>query len=268
MPMEKRTNIHGGHRERLRQRLINEGVDNFEPHELLEFLLYYAIPRMNVNTLAHDLLNYFGTLRNVLSADVSDLMQVKGMGEHTARWLHLVGRCTDACGQLEIDGFLNFSTAVHVINGIKKMNPPPDAPCLMQLCLNQKSRLLYRRIICSSRDWGEPEILREAIRDVFSTDAQSVILILFVGDENPVPGEYDIQKAHEYAYALQTADSILLDLFLIYKDSYYSLRLHNQIPALQNNSEVRMMCEKYLSDIPTIPAINTYFTNRSQGGET
>ena len=268
MPMDKRTNIHGGHRERLRQRLINEGVDNFEPHELLEFLLYYAIPRINVNTLAHDLLNYFGTLRNVLNADISELMQVKGMGEHAARWLHLVGRCTDACGQLEPDGFLNFSTAVHVIKSIKTMNPPPDAPCLMQLCLNRKNCLLYRRIICSSRDWGEPEILREAIRDVFSTGAQSVILILFVGDEKPAPGEYDLQKAKEYAYALNTADSILLDLILIRKDNHYSLRLHNQIPNLQNDSEVRMICEKYLSDMSTIPATNTYFINRSRGGET
>ena len=87
--MDKRNELHGGHRERLRQRLMTEGVDNFEPHELLEFLLYYAIPRQNVNLLAHELLNTFGNLRNVLGADPSELTQVKGMGENAALWLQM-----------------------------------------------------------------------------------------------------------------------------------------------------------------------------------
>lgn len=246
--MDKRKDIHGGHRERLRQRLINEGSDNFEPHELLEFLLYYAIPRLNVNTLAHDLLNYFGSFRNVLGAEIPELMQVKGMGEHAARWLHLLGSCIDHCGQLEAPGFLDLSTAARVIKNIQDMDPPPAAPCLMQLCLNRKNHLLYRRIICNSRDWGTPEILREAIRDVFSTGAQFVILLLFTNDKSNKPSANDLLRVRDYAHALNTADSVLLDMILIHGDKYYSLRRYDQIPDPQNDSKIRMMCEKYISD--------------------
>lgn len=246
--MDKRKDIHGGHRERLRQRLINEGTDNFEPHELLEFLLYYAIPRMNVNTLAHDLLNYFGSFRNVLGAEIPELMQVKGMGEHAARWLHLLGICADHCGQLEANGFPDLSTAARAIKSVREMDPPPAAPCLMQLCLNRKNQLLYRRIICRTREWGTPEILREAIRDVFSTGAQFVILLLFTNDESDTPSANDLLKIQDYAHALNTADSVLLDMILIHGDRYYSLRHYDQIPDLQNDSGIRMMCEKYISD--------------------
>jgi len=265
MPMEKRMDIHGGHRERLRQRLISEGVDNFEPHELLEFLLYYAIPRLNVNMLAHDLLNYFGSLRNVLGAQVQELMQVKGMGEHAAQWLHLVGKCTDACGQIEPKGFLDMSTAALVVQDIRIMNPQPSAPCLMQLCLNRKNGLLYRRILCSSRNWGEPEILREGIRDVFSTGARYVILVLFSDDDHLAPTPYDLQKIQDYAYALNTADSILLDLILIHGKQCRSLRRDGHIPNLQHDDRIQRVCEEYLVDFPTDSEINTYFTNSSRG---
>lgn len=251
IPMDKHIDIHGGHRERLRQRLMTEGVDHFEPHELLEFLLYYAIPRQNVNKLAHDLLNHFGSLRNVFSAGVQELTQVKGMGEHAALWLHMVGKCTDVCGQIETKGFLPMSTAGLVLQNIREMNQPPAAPCMMQLCLNRENGLLYRRIICASRKWGDPEVLRDSIRDVFSTGARYVILVLFLDDERLVPTEYDIQKVQDYAYALDTADSVLLDLLLIRRDRYCSLRRLGHIPDLQYNPRTQIMCETYLSDFPT-----------------
>lgn len=247
--MDKRNELHGGHRERLRQRLIAEGVDNFEPHELLEFLLYYAIPRQNVNLLAHELLNYFGNLRNVLSAEVQELTQVKGMGEHAAIWLNLVGQCTDICGQIEPKGFLNMSTAMRVIESFSNMDTPPAAPCLMQLCLSRENALLYRRILASSRNWGEPDILREGLRDVFSTGARCVILVLFSNDKILEPTEYDLQKIQDYAYALSTADCVILDM-LIGKDSFYSLFRNGQLPDLKHDRKTQLMREEYLSDLP------------------
>ena len=249
--MDKRNDIHGGHRERLRQRLMTEGVDNFEPHELLEFLLYYAIPRQNVNMLAHELLNYFGNLRNVLSADVQELTCVRGMGEHAALWLNLFGKCTDICGQIEPKGFLNMSTVKRVTDSISHMDTPPAVPCMMQLCLNRESGLLYRRILSSSRNWGEPELLREGLRDVFSTGARYVILVLFSDDEILEPTEYDLQKIQDYAYALNTADCVLLDMLMIGKNSSFGLRRNGQIPDLQHDKNTQLMREEYLSDLPT-----------------
>lgn len=83
-------NIHNGHRARLKQRFLEQGLDGFADHEVLELLLFYAIPRADVNPLAHQLLAHFGSIDRVLEASVEELCQVKGIGESTALLLHLV----------------------------------------------------------------------------------------------------------------------------------------------------------------------------------
>lgn len=78
---------HTGHRERLRQRFDQNGLNGFADHEVLELLLTYAIPRMDVNPLAHRLMDAFGSLGGVLEASVHELKQVHGMGERSAALL-------------------------------------------------------------------------------------------------------------------------------------------------------------------------------------
>ena len=62
----KKENVHDKHRERLRDRYLNEGIDGLRDHEVLELILFYAIPRKDTNELAHKLLNKFGNLSGVL----------------------------------------------------------------------------------------------------------------------------------------------------------------------------------------------------------
>ncbi len=78
---------HSGHRERMRNRFLESGLDGFAPHEVLELLLFYAIPQKNVNPLAHQLLARFGSLSGVLSAPPEQLSQVKGVGPSAAALL-------------------------------------------------------------------------------------------------------------------------------------------------------------------------------------
>ena len=80
---------HGGHRDRLRRRFETEGLMNFEPHEVLELLLYYSIPRKDTNPLAHRLIETFGSLDRVLEADIAALTSVEGIGYNTAVLLRL-----------------------------------------------------------------------------------------------------------------------------------------------------------------------------------
>lgn len=81
---------HAGHRERLRQRFEENGLNGFAEHEVLELLLTYAIPRVDVNPLAHRLLDAFGTLGGVLEASSQELRQVPGMGERSAALITLM----------------------------------------------------------------------------------------------------------------------------------------------------------------------------------
>lgn len=75
---------HEGHRKRLRQRVRATQLEGFQPHEVLELLLTYAIPRQDVNPLAHALIDRFGSLSGVLDASAAELEQVPGMGESAA----------------------------------------------------------------------------------------------------------------------------------------------------------------------------------------
>ena len=75
--------MHEGHRQRLISKLI-EGKTLLSDHEILEILLFYAIPRKNVNELAHKLITAFGSLQGCLDADYDSLLTVDGVGPKTA----------------------------------------------------------------------------------------------------------------------------------------------------------------------------------------
>lgn len=77
-------NLHAGHREKLKNRFLKEGLDNFEDHNVLELILFYAIARKDVNEIAHRLLDRFGTLAGVFDAEISELKKVDGIGAHAA----------------------------------------------------------------------------------------------------------------------------------------------------------------------------------------
>lgn len=82
--------MHEGHRQRMLERL-ESAEGSLQEHELLEILLFNAIPRKNTNELAHRLLSAFGSLRAVLGAEMAQLKAVPGVGESTAAYLRIIG---------------------------------------------------------------------------------------------------------------------------------------------------------------------------------
>lgn len=68
----------------MKSRFLKTGFDSFEPHEALEFILFYAIPKRDTNKLAHELLEMFGSVAGVLNAPYELLIQVNGIGDHAA----------------------------------------------------------------------------------------------------------------------------------------------------------------------------------------
>ena len=82
--------IHDKHRERLRERFLKFGLDTFDDHNAIELLLLFAIPRKDMNEVAHHLLNRFGTLAAVFDAPFSELIAVPGIGPISACFLKLI----------------------------------------------------------------------------------------------------------------------------------------------------------------------------------
>lgn len=88
--------MHEGHRERMRDRLYFHG-DSMSDHELLETLLFFVIPRKNTNPVAHELLDRFGSLEALFSAEPAAIEQVAGVGKKSAEFIRLVGLM---CGRI------------------------------------------------------------------------------------------------------------------------------------------------------------------------
>ncbi len=82
-------NVHSGHRERVRNKFLQNGLDNFEKHEILEFLLFYCVPIKNTSILAHRLIDSFGSLSAVFDAPYDALIDF-GLTQTQATFLKLV----------------------------------------------------------------------------------------------------------------------------------------------------------------------------------
>ena len=87
---EKPKHRHAGHRERMKAEFLARGLEGWPDHRVLELLLFYTIPQGDVNDLAHELVERFGSLAGVLDASVEELKKVKGVGDHTAVFLRML----------------------------------------------------------------------------------------------------------------------------------------------------------------------------------
>ncbi len=84
MPKDVKENLHSKHRQRVKNKFLKHGFENFTDHEILEFLLFYSIPRVDTNEQAHRLLQKFGSISRVLEAPVGELTTVDGIGLQSA----------------------------------------------------------------------------------------------------------------------------------------------------------------------------------------
>lgn len=87
--------LHSGHRQRLREKFINSGLDNFNDHEIIELLLFYTIPRRDTNEKAHEILNHFGSLSAVFDASYEE-MKKYGLSDKTSLFFKLLPNLSTA----------------------------------------------------------------------------------------------------------------------------------------------------------------------------
>lgn len=130
-------NLHEGHRKRIRETYRAQGMNGMADHVVLELLLTYAIPRKDVNGIAHTLLNTFGSLSGVLEADPLRLSDVEGVGEKTALFLHSL---------FDLHRRLSLESAC-TQRGEKRLETP-EAACRYAIALGMGDRYETLRIIC------------------------------------------------------------------------------------------------------------------------
>ena len=215
--------LHKGHRERLRLRLESGGLTDFQQHEILEFLLYFADARNDMNPLAHQLIDRFGSLEAVLAADEAALRAIKGVGARKAAWLKRVAALVNGYRALQPADRppLNNLRQVRLFAG--QWFAGIDREEAWQLCLSKSGRLLLSTRLADSAAWGEQLSLRDGLGEVLSVDAHSVILLQLTGARPPAPEAYDIERTHAYAQTLTAVGVSLLDHVLISGEAFTSM---------------------------------------------
>lgn len=143
-------NPHTRHRERMRARFLDAGAEILQDHELLEMLLYYAIPRRDTNPIAHRLIERFGRLDKLFAASAAELMQVDGIGENAAVLLKTVFEChrriSSACDPNEM-----FHSFEQIGDYLVKLYTGVETERLMLLLLDKKAVLTAASLFRTAR---------------------------------------------------------------------------------------------------------------------
>ncbi len=212
--------VHTGHRQRLKERFRKEGLDHFEEHQVLELLLFYCIPRIDTNPLAHSLLDRFGTLAQVLEAPVEELEKVAGIGANAATFLSL----TTAVGRYYL---VNRSMQTVFLQTIEKCGAYLQPyfygrrnETVYMLCLDAKCKVLCCKEVGegSVNSAGIP--IRRIVEIALGANATSVILAHNHPSGFAVPSGEDVQTTRRIAMALDAVEIELVD-HIVYADEDY-----------------------------------------------
>ena len=167
--------LHDGHRQRMKERFARHGLDSFAEHEVLELLLYYAIPRRDTNELAHTLLDRFGSLERVFLAPREELMKVPGVGEGAALLLTLVPAVSQYTHRhAPQETILNSVDASG--RYFMRLLRHERRELLYQACLDGKGKLLSCRCLSEGGVNMAAVTLRQIVEHALLSGASSVLL--------------------------------------------------------------------------------------------
>ena len=134
--------MHKGHRQRLKNRVLKNGLESMEPHEILEWILTYTIPYKDVNPLAHVLLSHFGSLSGVLDAGYHQLSKMNGVGHETALFLSTLPEMFNQYSASRTLGRVVLTNINKCIDYFRNVNMIKHQEEFFVFCLDSKFKLL------------------------------------------------------------------------------------------------------------------------------
>ena len=214
--------IHDGHRLRLKERFLEQGIDSFTQYQALELMLFYCIPRQDTNEVAHHLIDRFGSFSQTLDADIEELCTVKGIGLNAATFLKLLSAVaryyeddkshllaeplltTEACGarlRPKFVGRLNETVFI--------------------LCIDAKGKELCCRMVGEGGINSAGVPVRRIVEIALAAKATAVILAHNHPSGIALPSSEDISTTQRVAVALDSVDVVLAD-HLVFADGDFT----------------------------------------------
>ena len=218
-----------GHRERIKEKFLKNGIDGFAEYEILELLLTYCIPRKDTKPIAKKLLNKFKTLDNVFKADFDKLFAIDGLGKNSIAFLKLIGELPSIIYKDELKNkkLINKET-------LKISNKDILLKYLRNKIGYEEIEKFYVIYLSSSNEVIEFEensagtldrssvYPREIYKRVISLNAKSIILAHNHPSDNITPSKSDIELTNEIAKGLKNFGALLIEHIIITKNSYFS----------------------------------------------
>lgn len=211
--------VHSGHRQRMRERFLSGGLEGFSDHEVLELILFYAIPRRDVNELAHRLVETFGSFKGVLDADFEDLCKIEGIGENAATLIKIFA-----------DSFRRYALSdedVYVYDKIAKVGEYAvklfigvSVEKLYALLFDNKMKLLDTVMVAEGAVNSIRVSTRAICEKALKKNASSVILVHNHPNGTPDPSDEDVRYSSFLRDFLANFDITLID-HIIVSGRYY-----------------------------------------------
>ena len=202
---------HQGHRQRMRERVQNYGLDSLAEHEALEYVLYLTNAQKDTNGIAHDLIDRFGDFAAVLEASEEELCTVEGVGPATARMLHLLPEISRYYGRSRTSTTRCIRTTEQMGSYLMAKFAWSDYERAMLVSLDSRKRV-------RAAVW-----LREGTTD-------PVVLSHNHPNGAALPSMEDLEATGNIARALGLVNIHLLDHFILTDTEYFSMRDANRLP--------------------------------------
>jgi DNA repair protein RadC len=213
-----------GHRARLRARFLSGGADAVAEHELIEMVLFLALPRRDTKPVARALLSRFGSFAGAISASVPDLLAVEGLGESGVAGLKIVQAAAQRLAKAEVmyrpvlsnwDRLMEYLQAVLARETIEQFRI---------LFLDNRNRLLADECQGSGTVNHTPVYPREVVKRALELRATAIILVHNHPSGDPTPSPEDIQMTKEIKAAASALTIVLHDHIIVGSGQWLSFR--------------------------------------------
>ena len=216
-------NIHDGHRERMKKRFIEHGLENFDDHSVLELLLFYALPRVDVNPIAHKLINKFGSLSAVFDAPADELAKVDGLSTNTALFIKLIP-------QVSRRYLMSRSSFEDILDSTEKAGRylmpyffAERDEIVYMVCLDAKCKVLNCKRLFEGSVNSANVSIRKIVENALLFNATSVIIAHNHTSGIALPSEEDKLTTRRIENALRAVDIGLTDHIIVADDDFVSL---------------------------------------------
>lgn len=220
---DENKNLHAHHRERLRGRYRDNGIISMQEHEILEMLLFYSIPVINTNPVAHALLKEFGSLKNVFEAPIDALSQVDGLGEKSALYISFLG---DVFTKISMSyenkkASMTFnSLGEMLVNEFSK----DKTERVFAVMLDAKDKIICKEHICNGTFKGAQLDMKKIARIALSKDVAKVVIAHNHPDGNPNPSTADKAATTLLSSFLNQIGVELKEHYIIADNVYVGIR--------------------------------------------